>query len=153
MLTVAQSHGKEMSWSESGTVSPGRAVLCKAISQRGVYDSKYTSIVRLRMKNDKTYDLKQPGHFKSTGWGDAQSNCRDVPLSEVPGGADWDKKEAGGPGQKTNPVAVSKVQKPVENKNSKNPNSASPTKTAKDTKPKPSSTQTPKLGRTKMFTA
>ncbi|CAG8951795.1 hypothetical protein HYFRA_00005599 [Hymenoscyphus fraxineus] len=81
-----------LKWTESGPIAPQMAVHCKSQALSGEYDAKYTSTVRITMANGRTFDLKQPGHFSSTGWSSAFSDCKEVPVKNAPKGID--RKEA-----------------------------------------------------------
>jgi hypothetical protein len=73
-----------LTYGETSTIAPGRAVHCKATSEKGSYSSGYDSTVTVTLAGGQKFDIKQRGHFDSIGWTDAVQDCVEYPLSQAP---------------------------------------------------------------------
>lgn len=78
-------HGVE--WWESGNLTPGRAVHCKSTAYTGEFDDDYVATVEVKTANGQKFTIEQEGNFKSVGWTEAVSECKDIPLEDAPGSA------------------------------------------------------------------
>jgi len=72
-----------LQWSVTGTLAPGTATHCTASAFSGTFDGDYTSTVEIKLADGTTFTIQQPGHFESTGWSRAISECKDIPLSKL----------------------------------------------------------------------
>jgi hypothetical protein len=68
----------------SGTTPPQTVTYCSISAFNGVFDGDYDSTVTLKLKDGTSYKLKSSGHFRSSAWSDANSECHDVPLDQAP---------------------------------------------------------------------
>lgn len=96
--TESKDKKQTVSWSLSGTLKPGHALKCTAVAMSGVFDSDYESTVSITLASGQKFKVTQPGHFKSTGWSEAVSECKDIPLKDVPDGNET--QEIGGVAEK-----------------------------------------------------
>lgn len=60
----------------------------------GTFESDYTGKITAILENGNTFEYNDRGHYKSIGYANGISECKSIPLSEVPNG---EGEEANGP--------------------------------------------------------
>lgn len=78
-----------LTWSQLATqtqdlIMPGHAKHCTAKSVEGNYHGDYTSTVQITVSGKK-FTFQQRGTFDSVSYTDAQSECKDVLIKDIPG--------------------------------------------------------------------
>ncbi|KAK7188057.1 hypothetical protein PSPO01_05751 [Paraphaeosphaeria sporulosa] len=85
--SISTSDKMPITYKQSGTLAPGQAMHCTALTSSGTFSSDFTAVTRITLGDGKTFDIEQPHHYESVGWTNAQSSCKLVPRDQIPSGA------------------------------------------------------------------
>ncbi|KAJ4301436.1 hypothetical protein N0V90_003528 [Kalmusia sp. IMI 367209] len=53
----------------------------------GTYATDFTAVTRITLGDGQKFDIEQPHHYESVGWSNAQADCKNIPLDQIPVGA------------------------------------------------------------------